>query len=503
MPRKKPSGEEQYRGSVPAAENPDAVRLKPILGVKPGVYLAVIYAFVILAVLFLVLWYPGLSKPGGIVVFRSEPAGAAVRVDGLTRGATPCEVYLARGSREIELVLPGFTPYRTTWNMGARVFGSLFFPLRETLTETLEAASPLAPLLLGAEDYARWALAGEPGAAYQIPQSLSEGAYRGGAAAKDPVQKAAMDSLLREALGFAVTRAALRDLVRARFLTDNGGLAASPLSLGASLADMAALLARTPGSAAWLADLVSGETAAFLEKSPWYARDAGAAVTPLPTAPPAGASGPDLELGGLVFREIPGGVLDIQGPLPRRGEIPGFRIALTEVSPGAWELFTAANPGWGRENREALGARGQAGPDYLSPPLFPEAEAGVSGVSAVSWYAAEAYCRWLSGLLPPALADFEVRLPTEAEWEYAARAAALPEAMTGGHWEWCADPFSPLLLYLPGETQTLPSPERSLRGGSWINAPETAGIETRASLPPETCSPFVSFRPLIAPRSRP
>jgi hypothetical protein len=498
MSRKKPSGEEQFRGNAPAAENPDAVRLKPILGVRPGVYLAVLYALVLLTVLFFVLWYPGLSNPGGIMVFRSDPAGAAVRVDGLTRGATPCEVYLSRGSREIELVLPGFTPYRTTRDIEGRVFGSLLFPQRETLTETLEAASPLAPLLLGAEDYARWALAGEPGAAYQIPQSLSEGAYRGGPAAKDPAQKAAMDSLLREALGFAVTRAALRDLVRARFLTDNGGLAASPLSLGASLADMAALLARTPGSAAWLADLVSGETAAFLENSPWYAREAGVAFMPPTTT--AAVPGPDLELGGLVFREIPGGILDIRGPFPRRGEIPGFRIALTEVSPGAWELFTAANPGWGRENREALSARGQAGPDYLSPPLFPEAE---TGVSAVSWYAAEAYCRWLSGLLPPFLADFEVRLPTEAEWEYAAKTTALPEAMTGDHWEWCADPFSPLLLYLPGETPNFPSPERSLRGGSWINAPDSTGVETRASLPPETCSPFVSFRPLIAPRRRP
>jgi hypothetical protein len=500
MSRKKPSGEEKFRGTAPAAENPDAVRLKPIMGVRPGVYLAVLYALAVSAVLFFVLWHPGLTKPGGVMAFRSEPVGAAVRVDGLTMGVTPCELYLPRGSREIELVLPGFTPYRTIRDIRGRVFGSRIFPQRETLTETLEAGYPLAPLLLGAEDYARWAMAGEPGAAYQIPQSLSEGAYRGGVAAKDPALKAAMEDLLREALGFAVTRAALRDLVRARFLTDNGGLAASPLSLAASLTDMAAFLAGTPGSAAWLADLVSGETAAFLEESPWYAREAGAAPLPSPVVA-AAVPGPDLELGGLVFREIPGGVLTVPGPFPRRAEIPGFRIALTEVSLPAWELFTAANPGWGRENRDALSAQGQAGPDYLGPALFPEAG---TGVSAVSWYAAEAYCRWLSGFLPPSMADFEVRLPTEAEWEYAAKTAPdLPEAMTGGHWEWCGDPFSPLFFYFPGEEQSIPSPERSLRGGSWINTPDSAGVETRASLPPETCSPFVSFRPLIAPRRQP
>jgi formylglycine-generating enzyme required for sulfatase activity len=141
--------------------------------------------------------------------------------------------------------------------------------------------------------------------------------------------------------------------------------------------------------------------------------------------------------------------------------------------------------------------------DYLAP--GPE-EAGDPGVSGISWYAAEAYCQWLSTLLPPALASWEVRLPTEAEWEYAARILrdnpGAQVEIPGSLWEWCEDPYAPLDFFpAPEESiRLIASPERSLRGGAWINPSPSVGIETRASLPPDFCSPFVSFRPLIAPQ---
>jgi hypothetical protein len=40
----------------------DKVKLKPILGVRPGVYLACVYALVLLAVLFFVFLYPEIGR---------------------------------------------------------------------------------------------------------------------------------------------------------------------------------------------------------------------------------------------------------------------------------------------------------------------------------------------------------------------------------------------------------------------------------------------------------
>jgi formylglycine-generating enzyme required for sulfatase activity len=126
----------------------------------------------------------------------------------------------------------------------------------------------------------------------------------------------------------------------------------------------------------------------------------------------------------------------------------------------------------------------------------------------VSWFAAQAFSRWLSGKLPNPFSDWEVRLPTETEWEYAAKSSLKPDGRNGifapdNTWEWCADPYSPLpFLSAPPEAAAgVGSPEYSLRGGSWMNAAAKISYETRAALPPATCSSFVSFRPVIARKS--
>jgi formylglycine-generating enzyme required for sulfatase activity len=418
-------------------------------------------------------------------------------------GTSPDRFFVPRGRHSLELTLPGFKTEKIDCEIPGRVFASALFPRLYPLSLTLSMSDPKAVFAAGASDYIAWSFGGEPTGAWQIPLSLSTAAYRAGSAG------AGVQELLRASARFAVTRAALRDLLRAKILADNGGLSPSPLTLLGSARDIIGFLSESPPSAAWLSDLLPRDSFS-IGNSSWY-RKQGAAETISP------GGGRQAGAGGLSFTSVEGGILAPGGRY--RTAVEGFLICNTEVAAADFERFLAARPEWAPDKLDALVVQGLATSEYLAEdPEISGAGRAVTnrageetGITGVSWFAAEAFCAWLSGELPASLAGYEARLPTEEEWEYAAKWAR-NRAAAGGRvdirglgglaWEWCGNPYAPLdFIRAPaGAVETLGSPERALRGGSWVNPAGAVDSETRASLPPEFCSPFVSFRPVIAPK---
>ena len=474
----------------------DQVRLKPFLGIAPGVYLAFIYGTVLLVILFFIFLYPGLKNPGSIIVVKSEPWGAAILVDGVYMDAAPAEVFVNRGSRQIELRLPGFQPVQIEKDIRGRLFASAFFPTKIDIHQELQVSYPIEAFLNEAAEYAAWSFAGEPGAGYQIPLSLSEGAYRLGPAASDPAVRTSMEDTVVAATRFAVTRAGLRDLIRAKTLLDNQGLSPSPLSLLDSAGDIIGFLGENPMAALWLADVLNDDARSALAASDWYLQAAGLGAERAPMV----QSGAIIQAGLLNFRMIGGGLPLLGGNFSPGTVVDTFYISETVISARAWEAFLEDQPRWRKGNLQALMAEGLVREEYLE--IIPGAPA--EGVSGISWHAAVAFCEWLNNRvpLPPQFSSWEFRLPTEQEWEYAAKSGIPLSGDLGNFWEWCADPFAPLsfLSAPPGAITALGSPERVLRGGSWASPPGAVGNEVRASLPPSFSSPFLSFRPVIAPQ---
>jgi formylglycine-generating enzyme required for sulfatase activity len=166
-------------------------------------------------------------------------------------------------------------------------------------------------------------------------------------------------------------------------------------------------------------------------------------------------------------------------------------------------------------------------------------------VAFVSWPDALAYCRWLDAQLkaqsPAELAaaiagGWRVTLPTEAQWEKAARGSdarrfpwgneprrdranfgsqgtvpagrfACPECpygladMAGNVWEWTRSPLQPY-PYDPADDRATLDRDALwvMRGGGFADGPQLIRTTTRGAAEPGARRPFIGFRVVLAPK---
>ena len=150
-------------------------------------------------------------------------------------------------------------------------------------------------------------------------------------------------------------------------------------------------------------------------------------------------------------------------------------------------------------------------------------------VENVSWHDAQAFIEKLNATDPAAT----YRLPTEAEWEYAARAGSSTDyafgdapaeldayawyadnagntthpvggkqpnawnihAMHGGVWEWVQDRYGPYPSGASSESPDLPPGNRRvIRGGSWLSPAEDCRAASRSHAHPAFRGSHVGFR---------
>lgn len=181
---------------------------------------------------------------------------------------------------------------------------------------------------------------------------------------------------------------------------------------------------------------------------------------------------------------LPGGKTKIsraQGDAPRELDLRPFWIGVREVTWEEYSLYYEA-----RKAARLDGVTRPSQPDVIDPKEpFPngEAQGGTHPAISIGWFGAVGYCEWLTRKTGQ-----KYRLPTEAEWEYAARAGSPDDApspieefawfegnsgknshevggrkpngfglydILGNAWENCLEPFAP------------PAQGPAVRGGGW------------------------------------
>ena len=525
----------------PASSEEIEVALKPIAGIQPWVYLTVIYIIIVLVVLFLVLLLPGIRKNGSIITIDSRPEQAAVYIDGTYAGATPYRAFVPRGSHTFTISKPHFQ--EITWNeeVSGKLFFTLFAPKRVRIVKTLSLEDVEGYITSASKEFSNYALLDSLYLSYQVPQVLShtvEALYDTGA--QPP--KDEIDLLLRHAAKNVHNDVLLKDFLKAVATHVASGKIVTPNSL----IELAAYYLRAADDRDGIDFLVTAalpeQAREEIHESKWY-NGAAARYEELVLSTDEYIEEPERipeTVGNVRFYFVPAGSF-IKGPSedldthvgteqhPHLVRVDPFYISEGEITKTQYGRFLEDSPQWAPSHTETLRESGLVDDNYLKNW---EEQKEDDPVSYISFFAAQAYCDWLSRQLPSSLSDYVVALPSETEWEYAARSqwatAALlfkdrgllgaqpydqiPESastikqLRGNLWEWCRNWYYPA-AYTAATVSVfsidsyredrLGGSEKAVRGGSWANQVHEVTYTTRGSQPPDWCTPFIGFRPVI------
>lgn len=293
--------------------------------------------------------------------------------------------------------------------------------------------------------------------------------------------------------------------------------ASSGATLGAALAALLGVAGRLPQASAVARPAALAPAAAAVAASPSVAAPSAPPEATLAEAPIEAAAADVLGLIDLSMKPIPAGSFvmgsegsDAEKP-PHKVTLGPYRLSDHLVTNKEYSSFVDANPQWSKDRADPE-LRDES---YLSDwgdEGYPEGKDDYP-VAYVSFHAALAFATWLGK-----------RLPTEAEWECAARGGLVGKKFPGGDlmndklanlakqykgttpagkfepngfglydmagnlFEWTSDWYGP---YSPGEARDPTGPQsgeyKVVRGGSWMSGAGALRVGNRVDMEPQTC----------------
>ncbi len=252
-----------------------------------------------------------------------------------------------------------------------------------------------------------------------------------------------------------------------------------------------------------------------------------------------GVALPDIDWVEIPGGEFQYGQIDESDNPQNTITVPSFQISRYPVTYAQFQTFMDDPEGFADQKWfEGMAARDEDRP--LGEQAFKFAN---HPRERVNWYGAMAFCRWMSWRLGAGydlkkVSDWAVRLPTEFEWEMAARGTdgriypykgkfdakkgntnetdlsqtsavgIFPNGaspydvmdMSGNVWEWCLSDYNKPQLD-PGKEKLGTNNTRVLRGGSWDDGRDDARAVYRYFYNPGFRFDFIGFRVVVRPPS--
>lgn len=457
----------------------EPVKIQPLFGLKPGVWLTIAYSLAIIVILFIIGIVPDIIDGSKRVEFTSAAYNAAVYVDGIYEGGTPFARKIASGTHEVTYKVNGNEIDSFTVKVGHPVFFNWLFPRTQKVssdaTLTQEAFVALSKELL--EDANSYGAILEYDDVHRYADIFTTYAktVKGSAYEKDT-------TALQGALLFITTKEMYEDALNA---IDILGL---DIKLDAS-------------------KVFGNDASSTLGTS---------IANPTLQAVPSSLRTDVLEISGF---EVPSATFSngrtVESSYPavkEAGKVvstESFNIAAVCITENQWAHFVSENPQWSVTNKERLVEQGLVDEYYLDGVTLSLTVASNKPVRNVSWYAAKAFCSWLSEK-----SGKSVDLPTEDQWIAATLTGAdegyqkslmpsvestSPSAMLGGVWEFTDTSYVPLSRISDYDAQACieeldANVDVVVKGGSYVNSAGDVDVFTVGTTYRNMCSDFMGFR---------
>lgn len=475
----------------------DPVKLKPFLGMQPGVYLTILYALILLLVLFLVGFLPGLLHSGKRVTFTSAVAPAVVSVDGTYVGSTPVVAFIEPGEHEATFSHQGVGQVTVPFEVSHPVFLTWLIPRKQTVAvDSFIHDIPAFKQYLESmyEQVVSWSAITDFTDTYHRPPLFDQVAQSALSSQLQGHQES-LHTFYLQSLNHMTSQVMLRDFIESvqevaypKLLSD-----AQTQELMMYIERIEPLFNAEEGSA-MVGSQSADQAISFVRTS--------LSVPIEGLSPITGFSygSDEVVIGKPVTRTYPG-----VHEMGIETTVGSFSIAALETSEYLWAQFIAANPYWSKTNIEQLIADGMVDNQYLAGIYPTTVVESTHPIRNISWYAAQAFTSWLTQITGK-----DVFLPSQAQWESAARSvedkpyqktplamidSSGPSAMLGGYWEFTSSGFSPLERFTEIEaTWQSISEAIVIKGGSLLNDPAEIDRSTVGVLSRDACSDSTGFR---------
>lgn len=471
-------------------DSTDKVILKPILTIKPELYIPAIYITMFLLVSFSLLILPGIIKNGSYITLTSSPSNASVYINDIRVGSTPLNIYVDKGHKDIIFKKQNFSNYSFNMDIKGKVLFSLFNKRKITSHINLKSSNGLKILENSFKEASEWSLINnmDINSRYRIPPLISSSIidYHYSIDFNEETLNEYLNSSFKLITGEYI----LSDFIRGLIIAKSDNRLPSISSIKKSALYINNFIENHPNSPLLLYNKIIKDPEINMNDTYYKKLYDKHRILLNKNATTFDDPENDIIFNGLRFKNIPKSkITPIDVNFIHNIEQESFFILEEMISKDNYLKFIEENPYWKKDNGKVLIKDGLADKFYME---FSNNEVYITNIS---YYSAVAWCKWANYYydIPE---GWKIDLPSENMWFSALQFGVMKNIEA---WQWTSQGFflydhfltDPIGKPLKTFTQITP---RVVVGKNKYNTKAESGRGVQNA---DWCTPFIGFRPVL------